>query len=203
MSKRKAIFIDRDGVLNDMTYDSVHGLLDSPRKPDQVYLIKGAADFLKGVRELGYYTVVVTNQPGIAKGTLSEEDLVAVNQRLADLLKEGGASWDELRHSPFHPDGGPMGREEYIKSTACRKPEPGMLLDAAKEADIDLAASWMIGDGLTDVQAGRSAGCKTILLTKLKISHIEAFLDLEGAHPDYIAATMIDALDVIRSHSKS
>lgn len=195
----RAVFVDRDGTLNELVYDEVHGILDSARKPDQVVLLRGAGAFLKGVRDAGYRVVVVTNQPGIAKGTLSLSDLEAVHRRLAELLAADGGRWDEILYSPYHPTGGPWARPEYVKDSECRKPKPGMLLRAAREHGIDLGQSWMVGDGLVDVQAGRSAGCRTILLTRVKVSHIEKFMDVEGAEPDYVAGSLPECLEIIKS----
>lgn len=198
MSKR-AVFIDRDGVLNEMVYDDVHGLLDSPRRPEQVRAIPGAAAFLEGVAALGYQRIVVTNQPGIAKGTLTEDELVRVNEALAAQLADEGPAWDDLRYSPYHPSGGPWARPEYVRESACRKPGPGMLLAAAEERDLDLGASWMVGDGLVDIQAGHAAGCRTILVARLKIETIARFLDLDGAEPDVVVSNLAAALEVIRN----
>lgn len=194
---KPAIFIDRDGVLNEMVYDETHGLLDSPRRPSQVRMIAGAGRFLARARKAGYLTVVVTNQPGIAKGTLTIEELDEVNTTLARLLEAEGASWDDLYYSPFHPNPGPGGRPEYARKTDCRKPGPGMLLAAAQKHGIDLATSWMIGDGTVDVQAGRSAGCRTILITSLKINQIEQFIDMKGAIPDAVVKNLDKAWEVI------
>ncbi len=197
----KAVFIDRDGVLNEMVYDEVHGLLDSPRRPEQVVMIRGAGTFLKGVRELGYLSVVVTNQPGIAKGTLTQADLEAVNSRLRELLATEGGAWHDLLYSPYHPHGGPWARPEFVRESDCRKPKPGMLLRAAAAHRIDLKRSWMVGDGMVDIQAGQAAGCRTILVTKLKIPEIERFLELK-AEPDHVVANLGDALDVIREKQR-
>lgn len=184
---RRAAFVDRDGTLNEMVYDPTHGLMDSPRRPEQVVAMKNAAAFLAGLRELGYLIVVVTNQPGVSKGTLTLPELEAVNRRLADLLAPAG--WDDLRFCPHHPDFG--------STCDCRKPRPGMLTRAAADHGIDLAQSWMIGDGQVDVAAGRAAGCRTLLVSKLKISQVEKFFDTNGAEPDAIAPNLMAALDII------
>lgn len=196
---RRAVFIDRDGVLNEMVYDANHGLLDSPRRPGQVRMIKGAGSFLKKVRDAGYLAIVATNQPGVAKGTLTIEELVAVNDELSRQLAEEGGAWDDLYFSPYHPEPGPEGRPEYARLTDCRKPGPGMLIQAASKYGLDLRTSWMIGDGIVDVQAGRAAGCRTILITSLKISHIEQFVDMKDATPDAVVSNLAKAWDVIKS----
>lgn len=176
---RKALFIDRDGVLNKMVYDDSHGLMDSPRLPSQVEAMPGAGHFLSQIREWGYLIVVVTNQPGVAKGTLTASALEAVNQRLAQSLALEGGKWDDIRICPHHP--------EYSEHPCdCRKPKPGLITSAAQEHGIDLSKSWMMGDGVNDIQAGCAAGCRTILFTNLKVEQIERFLRLQCT-PDLVA----------------
>lgn len=199
----RALFVDRDGTLNRMVFDPDHGLLDSPRRPEQVHLIPGAGELLREARALGYTVVVVTNQPGLAKGTMTEEDLDAVNRRLAELLAEdGGGGWDALYVSPYHPSPGLGGVAAYTRKSDCRKPGPGMLLRAADEMNLDLSRSWMLGDGIVDVQAGRRAGCRTLLLTSLKIQQVEQFFDLDDAMPDRIVGTLAEALGVLREDAQ-
>lgn len=193
----KAVFVDRDGTLNEMVYDPTHGTMDSPRRPEQVALMPGAGKFLKKLREAGYFIVIVTNQPGIAKGTLRIPELEAVNARIAQLLARDGGRWDDLRFCPHHPDPGPAGNAAYKKNCDCRKPLPGMLRDAARDHDIDKKASWMAGDGLVDVQAGKAAGCKTVLVAKLKVSQVEKFFDTDGSEPDAVAGNLEEALEII------
>lgn len=197
MSLRRAVFIDRDGTLNEMVYDENHGLLDSPRRPEQVRMIPGAGAFLKTVRAKGYFICVVTNQPGIAKGTLTLAELDAVNNELTRQLASDGESWDELRFCPHHPTGGPRSNPLHVKECQCRKPKAGLLMKAAEEHNIDLAQSWMIGDGLTDVQAGRRAGCRTILVTTLKFDQIALFYKMEHTLPEHVAANLADAMGLI------
>ena len=199
---QKAVFVDRDGTLNEMVYDETHGLLDSPRRPEQVSLVSGAGSFLSALKAAGYRVEVVTNQPGIAKGTLTPEALDLVNERLADLLAEEGGAWDDLHFCPHHPTGGASGVDAYVCDCDCRKPQPGMLLDAAKARDIDLAASWMVGDGLNDVQAGHAAGCRTILIVKLKAEHMQKISELSGAEPYAIVESLDEALAVILEGGK-
>ena len=185
-----AVFLDRDGVLNEMVYDATHGLLDSPRRPEQVVPMRHARELIGGLRALGYKVIVVTNQPGIAKGTLGVDELQAVHAGLGNALAP--EIWDALEFCPHHPDFGPQ--------CSCRKPRAGMLQKAAREHHIDLARSWMVGDGLVDVQAGRAAGCRTVLVTKLKVNVVERFFDMEGAVPDGVARNLLEVLDFIRGN---
>ncbi len=188
---RPAVFVDRDGTLNEMLYDETHGIFDSPRLPEQVRLKPGAAEFLKRLRQAGFFLCVATNQPGLARGTLTQAAFDAVNSRVAGLLAEEGAAWDAVKFCPHSPDKAGGG------SCSCRKPAPGMLLEAAREYGLDLASSWMVGDGLNDVQAGRAAGCRTILLSRLKLEQIERFLSLENAEPHAIVGSLAAAADLI------
>ena len=193
---RRAVFVDRDGTLNEMVYDETHGLLDSPRLPSQVKMIKGAGVFLRRLKQAGYLVVVVSNQPGLAKNTLTEERLAAVNRALARQLEREGDSWDEIRCCPHHPRG--SGRKNrHVKKCACRKPAPGLLLEAARERGLDLKKSWMVGDGLNDVQAGKAAGCKTVLVTRLKIDQVELFFSMNKARPDHVVSSLDKAFETI------
>ena len=155
--------------------------------------MKYAGEFLEGLRILGFKIVVVTNQPGLSKGTLTSDELKGVNDQLAKAVKPG--RWDSLTFCPHHP--------EFGGDCDCRKPKPGMLLEAAEIHGLDLKRSWIVGDGLVDIQAGKAAGCRTLLVTKLQMNTVERFFDIGGAEPDFIAANLIEALDIIRLHQDS
>lgn len=149
----KAVFLDRDGTLiEDPGY-----LAD----PAGVKLMPGAADALSSLADAGYRLVVVTNQSGVARGLLSEETLRAVHDELRRQLITEGVRLDGVYDCPYHPQA-PIAR--YRADSDLRKPRPGMLLQAARELDLDLPASWMIGDSGRDIEAGRRAGCRTIRL---------------------------------------
>ncbi len=152
---RAAVFLDRDNTLIEDP-----GYIGSP---DQVQLKPGAARALKELNQAGYAVVVVTNQSGVARGLFDERALHAIHERLRELIRTEGARIDAIYACPFLP-GDAAKVEAYRKDSQLRKPKPGMLLQAAGEMDLDLGASWMIGDGVRDVQAGRAAGCRTILL---------------------------------------
>jgi len=187
---KPALFIDRDGTLNEMVYDETHGLLDSPRRPEQVRMIPGAGRFLREARRMGFLIIVVTNQPGIAKGTLTVQELECVNARLMALLKKDEGRWDDLFYCPHHPEGDNIARQEFAVLCECRKPRPGMLLQAARKWVIDMARSWMIGDGLNDIECGQSAGVRTALVTKLKVEQIERFLTWKHGPPTRISESL-------------
>lgn len=189
-----AVFLDRDGTLNEMIYNETHGLLDSPFRVEDLRLCPGAAEFTRAVRERGYLAIVVTNQPGVAKGTLTEEGLARIHGRLEELLAERGGALDGIRYCPHHPEGRAGVSSPFVRACGCRKPAPGMLLEAAHDQGINLANSWMVGDGLNDVQAGRAAGCRTILITRLKLEHLERLASDSTQQPDYVVRDLNDAL---------
>jgi D-glycero-D-manno-heptose 1,7-bisphosphate phosphatase len=150
---KAALFIDRDGTLNvEATY--LH-------KPEDVELIPGTPEALARVNARGIPVIVVTNQAGIGRGMYGWKDFRAVTERIAELLASAGAHIDAVYASPHHPKG--MG-EYAVANHPDRKPNPGMLLRAAQEHGIDLSRSWMVGDKTIDVEAGRNAGCRTVLV---------------------------------------
>ena len=187
MSKSPCIFLDRDGVINQMVYDETHGLVDSPRNGGQVQLVPGVAEFMNWARASGFLLVVVTNQPGLAKGTLTEAGIAEVHETLAKKLAASGASWDHLYFCPHHPVGAPLGIQKFIETCACRKPAPGMILQALEDHEIDSSKSWMIGDGLNDVQAGNRAGCTSVLFGELKPYHADQIKKMDDAQPDFVS----------------
>ncbi|MSR61919.1 MAG: HAD-IIIA family hydrolase [Planctomycetes bacterium] len=142
----RAVFLDRDGTLVDEL-----GFL---RDAATLRLLPGAAEGVRLFNRAGWRTVLVTNQSGIARGLLDEDDLCAVHARLEQALARADARLDLLLHCPHHPS---AGRGLLRQSCACRKPEPGMLLDAARRLELDLAQSWIVGDSARDLEAGRRA----------------------------------------------
>lgn len=149
----KAVFLDKDGTLiEDVPYNV---------DPERIQLTRGAVEGLQLLHAAGYELIVITNQSGVARGYFPESALVEVEERLRQLLAEVGVPRLGFYYCPHHPDGVV---QELAIACACRKPEPGLLLCAAADHDIDLAQSWFIGDILNDVEAGRSAGCRTILI---------------------------------------
>lgn len=161
MSGRRAVFVDRDGVINELIPDSISGLPESPLRTQDVALIEGAGAALRRLAAAGFLLVGVSNQPAAAKGKVPVEQLDAVQARVLELLAAEGVRFDDFRICLHHPDGVVP---ELSGACACRKPAPGMLLDAAHKLGIDLAGSWMMGDTDGDVMAGKAAGCSTILV---------------------------------------
>ena len=156
-NKQKAIFLDRDGTINKY----VGFLIDI----EKFELIDGVSEAIKKINHSEYLCIVITNQPVIARGEVTLEELDEIHNKMQTLLGKDGAYVDGLYYCPHHPDKGFVGeRIEYKINCECRKPKPGLILQAAKDFNIDLSQSWMIGDGKNDVLCGKNAGCKTALI---------------------------------------
>lgn len=175
-NKQKAIFLDRDGTINKYV-----GFL---RDIDEFELLDGVADAIQEINVSGYLAIVSTNQPVIARGEVSFDELEMIHNKMETLLGQKGAYLDAIYFCPHHPHKGYEGERPELKfDCECRKPKPGMLLKAAQEFNIDLAQSWMIGDGENDIKAGMNAGCKTALIGEsafgqtLNVQSLKEFVD--------------------------
>ena len=156
-NKQKAVFHDRDGTINKYV-----GFL---RNVDEFELIDGVVDTIKKINASGYLTVVVMNQPVIARGELFFDELLMILNKMETILGKEGAYLDAIHFCPHHLHKGYEGERLELKLDCdCRKPKPGMLLEAAENFNIDLSQSWMIGDGEIDIKAGQNAGCQTALI---------------------------------------
>lgn len=156
-NKQKAIFLDRDGTINKYV-----GYL---RTPEQFELLDGVGEAIRKINLSGYLAIVVTNQPVIARGEVTVDGLQEIHNKMETMLGKEGAYLDGVYYCPHHPDKGFAGEVEELKVVCeCRKPKAGLLLKAAKDFNIDLSQSWMIGDSENDVLAGKNAGCKTALI---------------------------------------
>ena len=157
-NKQKAIFLDRDGTINQYV-----GFL---RNIDDFELIDGVADAIAQINRSEYLAIVVTNQPVIARGEVTFDQLQLIHDKMQTILGKKGAYLDAIYFCPHHTDKGFVGEISELKFDCdCRKPKPGMLIKAAEDFNIDLSASWMIGDGKNDILAGISAGCHTALIS--------------------------------------
>jgi len=188
----KAVFLDRDNTL-----------IEDPgyiKDADQVKLLDGVPEALVELKALGYKLVVVSNQSAVARGIVTEETLDEIHDRLQELLAEKGATLDRIYYCPYHPDGVIA---KYRKESDWRKPNPGMLLAAAEQMEIDLGQSWMIANSDSDIEAGSRAGCRTILLSPS--SHPKQ-ADLQplsaGPRPDYTSVNIKEAVNIIKKYQR-
>jgi D-glycero-D-manno-heptose 1,7-bisphosphate phosphatase len=186
---RVAVFLDRDGTLNvDVGYLS---------SPDEMRLIPGAAEAVRLLNDREILTCVISNQSGVARGYLSEADLVPIHARMQAQLAAGGAHLDRIYYCPHHPT---AGHPPYNVECNCRKPRTGMLQQAAKEFSVNIHKSYVIGDKALDVKVGRAAGAYAILV---RTGYGETALDechRAGVVPDFVAPTILEAVNHIVHH---
>jgi D-glycero-D-manno-heptose 1,7-bisphosphate phosphatase len=178
-----AVFLDKDGTLvEDVPYNV---------DPDKIRLAPGVAEELPVLTEAGYKLIVISNQPGIALGYFDENALALVELRISALLAKHGARIDGYYWCPHYPDGAVA---DYVAQCDCRKPMPGLILQAASDHGVDLTRSWFVGDILHDVEAGRRAGCRTILIDNG--NETEWLMSAERS-PHWTVAGMREAVSVI------
>lgn len=149
----RAVFLDKDGTL----VENVPYNVD----PEQIQLCRGAQEALRALHRAGYRLIVVSNQSGVARGLFAEDALLGVARRLRQLLAECGVPLAGFFYCPHHPDGSVPA---YAQSCSCRKPAPGLIVRAARELGVSRDPSWLVGDILDDIEAGRRAGCRTVLI---------------------------------------
>lgn len=180
--KRRAVFLDRDGTL---VYPRHY-----PSHPQELHLYEHIGPGLRRLQKAGFRLVVITNQAGIARGYFTENDLRLMHEYLSAGLARLGVQLDAIYHCPHHPDGV---IPELAFRCQCRKPAPGMLFRAAADLDIDLTRSWLVGDILDDVEAGKRAGCRSILVDL----GTEALPAQPMRCPDFVARNTAHALRII------
>lgn len=184
-----AVFLDRDGIL----IEDVQALTEL----QQIRVLPGIAESLRTLRAAGFGLIVVTNQPVVARGMISEAELLRIHLQLRSALQTAGADVDAIYFCPHHPN---ATLPEYRLTCECRKPRPGMLIEAARERQVDLCSSFMVGDRMSDIAAGVQAGCRTVLVRSGK--HLDA--PIQGAenldpsiYPDFTCANFPAAAEWI------
>ena len=186
MSKR-AVFIDRDGTLREEIGYVNHA--------SRFRLLPRSAAAIKRLNEVGIPAVLVTNQAGVARGYFPEERILEVHERMEELLADENARLEGIYYCPHHPS---AGEPPYRAECDCRKPKPGLLLCAARDLDLDIPGSYMVGDKLSDVELARAAGCKGILvLTGYGRGEWEYNSETSGVTPDFVAEDLLDAVEWI------
>lgn len=180
---KKAIFLDKDGTL----IENVPYNID----PDKIRLYEDVPKAMEQLKRAGFHFLVITNQPGVALGYFKESQLTEVKDNLVQKFKKFEVDIEGFYYCPHHREGTVI---EYAVDCTCRKPFPGMILNAAKDQNIDLSQSWMIGDILNDVEAGNRAGCKTILINN---GNETEWIINKARIPNFIARNMGEAADII------
>ena len=187
-ARNKAIFLDRDGVV-------IWSFRKYIKSPNDVIFVPGALNAISELSKFGAKIFIVSNQPGCAKDHFNEIEFEAMTEKVRFLMD---IKLDGEYYCLHHPEGVVA---EYTEVCECRKPKPGMLLKAAEDLDINLSQSWMIGDGITDIQAGAAAGCKTILIGRMKCDLCKLMED-EGVKPDFIAPNLLKASLIIQEQGR-
>jgi len=191
-NKQKCIFLDRDGTIN-----VFKGLINNI---DDLELLERAADAIKKINKSEYLVVVITNQPVIARGDCSFEQMDRLIKKLEVMLGEEGAYLDDFYYCPHHPDSGYDGEIKALKFKCyCRKPGTGLIDEAAKRYNIDISRSYMIGDMTMDIACGANAGAKTVLL-KTGCAGEDGLFEI---HPDMICEDLKEAVDIILGDAKA
>lgn len=195
----KAVFLDRDGTINEIIYYQNLGIIDSPFTAEQFKLLPGVGVAIRILNQSEFKVILVSNQPGIAKGHFSMDTFEKIREKMRTELTKQDAFLDAEYYCLHHPE---AKIEEYRKNCECRKPKAGLLLKAAKDLNIDLPNSWMVGDGLADIEAGKRAGCKTILIGNMKCD-LCRLMDEKNIRPDYIVKDIyIAAIDIIKKEEE-
>lgn len=192
---RRAVFLDRDGVINKMHFDADFGLVDTPANPEQFELFPGVGQAIRSFNRKGLSVVVVSNQPGIAKGKFTPAMLRAIEEKMLAGIAADGGSVDAIYNCLHHAD---AVVNEYRVRCDCRKPAPGLLLKAAADLSIDLPRSYTVGDGVTDIAAARAAGTTALFVNSRKCYNCDALVEHQ-TWPDYIVSDLTEAATVILS----
>ncbi|HEV2490517.1 MAG TPA: HAD-IIIA family hydrolase [Candidatus Acidoferrales bacterium] len=190
---RQAVFLDRDGVVNAYACDSEFGTIDSPAHPGQFALLPGAAEAVAKLNEAGLLAIVVSNQPGVAKGRFTPAVLEAITGKMKVLIEQGGGRLDAVYYCPHHHEGSV---DSYRQRCNCRKPHAGLFEKAAREWDIDLGRSYTVGDGVIDMLAGCRAGTKTIFVSARKC-YVCSELTKQNVWPDWVVGNLPEAVELI------
>ena len=186
----KAVFIDRDGTINEEVNYLKH--------PDELNVYDSSLKALEVLKKLGFLNIVITNQSGIARGFFTEDDLKLIHDKMLEITNSKEKLIDDIYYSPFHIEGT---IEKYTIESDLRKPRIGMILKAREEHSIDLNSSFFIGDTLTDMQTAKNAGLKKILvLTGYGSKELTKCLE-KNVEPDYIAQDLLDAANYIKKFS--
>lgn len=199
MTGATAVFLDRDGVINRLIYHQDAGIVDSPFTVAQFRILPRATRAIRVLNDLGLRVVMVSNQPGIAKKHFDAATLRQLEKKLQTALQSAGAHLDAIYYCLHHPQ---ASVKTLRKRCRCRKPGTGMLTRAARDLNINLRSSYMVGDGLTDIEAGARAGCRTIFVGHWKCEH-ENFIRPRSLRPALVARDLWEAAQLISKEIRS
>lgn len=186
---KKAVFLDRDGVLNELVPNPATGEYEPPHSPDDLIIFPDVIESLRILQGAQFELFLISNQPDYAKGKTTLENLQAVHAKLDRIVRSEGIRFREYYYCYHHPQGKVP---EYSIECECRKPKPFFILMAAKRYSLDLSRSWMIGDRDSDIECGKAAGTKTIM-----IENPQSLKYCTSSQPDFTVVNLIDALHII------
>lgn len=190
VTKKPTIFLDRDGTINEMVFSKETEQFDSPLKKEEMKLLPGVASALQLMQSLGYLLIVVTNQPAAAKGKATLRRLYEMNLALKDILVDNDVILDDILMCPHHPLGSSLSKEKYlIRDCECRKPKPGLLRKAFEKYNVENASSYLVGDSIVDIMAGKAAGLTTVLIGKYKCDSCNLIAETK---PDFVFGTLFE-----------
>lgn len=196
----KALFLDRDGVINELVYFPEAGIADTPINENQVKLVFGVDELITEAKKLGFLIIVVSNQPAVALNKIKEKEFDLINKKIRGLLTGKNAVLDELYYCFHHPF---AKVSKYKKNCTCHKPKAGSFFKAAKQFNINLPKSWMVGDGVDDIKAGKKAGCKTILLANINSTENLRIIEkqLGNIKPDFLIKKLPEVIKILKKET--
>jgi D-glycero-D-manno-heptose 1,7-bisphosphate phosphatase len=189
----RAVFLDRDGVVNELFYHQELEIRGAPFTVNQFKLISGVPEAINLLHRSGYLVVLISNQPDTAKGRVTLDSFEKIRLKMKAELAKAGAYLDGEYYCMHHPE---AVVEQFKVICDCRKPKSGLLLRAARELDVDMPQSWFVGDNLSDVEAGKGTGCRTVLIGKMKCELCD-LMDNRNVMPDSKSTSLTDAVQHI------
>lgn len=193
----KAVFVDRDGVINEMVYSQEHGFVDSPFRLSQFKIINGVPKAISLLKSLGFKIIIVSNQPGIAKKHYTEKTFESMRKKLHQILDKYDISVDDEFYCLHHPN---AKIKKYRKTCNCRKPGISMIKVATTKYDIDINKSYVIGDGIVDMEMAKKIKCKSIFVGNINSTVLAIFKD-KKLSPDYVVKDLFEAAKLIEKIS--
>ncbi len=196
MERCKAVFLDRDGVINAPVGLDDFGQPESPLCLADLKIYSFVGKSVRELNKLGFSVFVITNQPAVAKGKMTITDLADINSAIYHNIFLAGGDIVKIYSCIHHPDPAQVKFKELLKDCDCRKPKPGLIFQAAKEYNVDLSQSWMVGDRWKDILAGKEAGCRTILIKPIGEEDLIS-------KPSFVARNLIEAVSIIKDETEA